>query len=302
MLTDNYISEKISRLKKKKNAVILAHNYQSPEIQDIADYVGDSLGLSIEASKTNADIIVFCGVHFMAETAKMLNPSKKVLMPDSKAGCPMANMINAKQLEDLKIKYPKAKVVCYINSTAAVKALSDICCTSGNAIEVVGSLGDEEVIFIPDQYLGSFVSEKLKKDLVLWNGYCNIHVKILPYHIQEKRKQHPQAIVMAHPECTTGVRNISDYVASTSKMIEFPKTRREKEFVVATETGIIHQLKKFYPDNSFYPAYDNANCPNMKLTNIEKLLWGLEDEKDEIFVDMETAKKAKICIDRMLEI
>ncbi len=294
---------KILGLKKKKNAVILAHNYQLPEVQDIADFVGDSLGLSIEASKTKADIIVFCGVHFMAETAKLLNPAKKVLMPEPLAGCPMANMANAAALKAAALKHPKAKIVCYINSTAEVKALSDICCTSGNAVEVVRSLKNEEVLFVPDQYLGSWVEEKLGTKLVLWPGFCNIHVKILPEHIKEAKRRHPEALVMCHPECTPGVRMLADKVASTSGMIEYPgAVPRTASFIIATEVGILHQLKKKYPGTNFYPAYDGALCPNMKLTTLEKVLWCLEEENGNIDVGTEIAKKAVVCIRKMLEL
>lgn len=302
IMENNFISEKIKRLKTKKNAVVLAHNYMPSDVQDAADYVGDSLGLSIEASRTSASIIVFCGVHFMAQTAKILNPAKKVLMPDAKAGCPMANMINAKQLGELKLKNRNAKVVCYINSTAQVKALSDICCTSGNAVEIVKSLGNDEIIFVPDQYLGSYVEEKLGRKMILWNGYCNIHTKILPHFVQEAKKKYPKAIVMAHPECTPDVRRLSDFVGSTSKMLSFPSSSRSEEFIVATETGIIHQLKKNFPDKEFFPAYDRAICPNMKLTTLEKLLWCLEDEAEEIFVEEPIASKAKVCIDKMIAV
>ena len=299
---------KLLALKKKKNAVILAHNYQLPEVQDIADFVGDSLGLSIEASKTKADIIVFCGVHFMAETAKILNPAKKVLMPDPKAGCPMANMVSAEALKAEAMKHPGAKIVCYINSTAEVKALSDICCTSGNAVEVVKSLGNDEIIFVPDQYLGSWVEEKLGRKMILWHGFCNIHVKILPEHIIESKKKHPDSFVMCHPECTPGVRSLADIVASTSKMIEYPfsvaKTPNgaSPAFIVGTETGIIHQLNKKYPKMDFYPAYDGALCPNMKLTSPEKVLWCLEEESGEINVNSDIAGKAEACIKKMLEL
>lgn len=296
------LTKKVLDLKKKKSAVILAHNYQLPEVQDVADFVGDSLGLSIEASKTKAGIIVFCGVNFMAETAKILNPKKKVLMPEPKAGCPMAGMISARQLEALKKEHPKAKIVCYVNSSAEVKALSDICCTSGNAVGIVKSLGEEEVIFVPDQYLGSWVENNLNKRLILWNGYCNIHNKILPEHVERKKKEHPKALVMAHPECTPGVLNLADKVASTSGMIKFPEVTDAAEFIVATETGILHQLQKLYPGKDFYPAYDDALCPNMKLTTLEKVLWALEDEKDEVVIDKNISEKALKTIERMLKV
>ena len=295
------LAEEILALKKQKSAVILAHNYQLPEVQDIADFVGDSLGLSIEASKTEAEIIVFCGVNFMAETAKILNPKKRVLMPEPKAGCPMAGMINAKQLKDLKESHPKAKVVCYINSTAHVKALSDVCCTSSNAVEIVRSLENEEIIFVPDQYLGSWVEKSLNKKLILWNGYCNIHNKILSEHVLQNKKEHPKALIMAHPECTPGVIDLADKVTSTSGMVKFPATVKNEEFIVCTEIGILHQLKKLYPDKRFYPAYEDALCPNMKLTSLEKVLWALEDEKEEIVVDKEISNKALRSIEVMLK-
>lgn len=294
------IAEKILALKKRKSAVVLAHNYQLPEVQDIADFVGDSLGLSIKASKTDAEIIVFCGVKFMAETAKILNPDKKVLMPDPNAGCPMAGMINAKQLEGLKQAHPKAEVVCYINSTAEVKSLSDVCCTSGNAVEIVEALRGEEVIFVPDQYLGSWVEKKLNKKLILWNGYCNIHNKILPEHVAQKKEKHPKALVMAHPECTPGVIGLADKVASTSGMTKLPATVKNSEFIVCTETGILHQLTKLYPGKRFFPAYDDAICPNMKLTTIEKILWALEDEKEEVIVEKGVSVLALRSIEAML--
>lgn len=295
------LAEKITELKKTRSAVILAHNYQLPEVQDVADFVGDSLGLSIEASKTTAEIVVFCGVSFMAETAKILNPEKKVLMPEPRAGCPMAGMINAAQLKELKALHPKARVVCYINSTAEVKALSDVCCTSGNAVEIVRSLGSEEIIFIPDQYLGSWVEKQLGKKFVLWNGYCNIHNKILPEHVIQKKKEHPGALVVAHPECTPGVIALADKVASTSGMIKFPADSKSSEFIISTETGILHQLSRHYPNKAFYPAYNDALCPNMKLTTLEKVLWSLEDEKEEIVVDNNISAAALKSIAAMLK-
>ncbi len=296
------LTEKILKLKNQRDAVILAHNYQLPEVQDVADFVGDSLGLSIEATRVPAGTIVFCGVNFMAEAAKILNPGKKVLMPDPRAGCPMAGMINAEQLRGLKNANPDAKVVCYVNSTAEVKALSDVCCTSGNAVGIVRSLGDNEIVFVPDQYLGSWVEKQLNKKLILWNGYCNIHNKILPEHVIEKKKRHPKALVMAHPECTQGVADLADIVASTSGMIKAPSGSAASEFIVATENGILHQLGRLYPDKSFYPAYDDALCPNMKLTTLEKVLWSLEDEKEEIIVPDDIAKAAKRSIEAMIKI
>ncbi len=296
----NALTQEILRLKKELNAVILAHNYQLPEIQDIADFTGDSLGLSIEAAKTTAETIVFCGVHFMAETAKIINPNKTVLMPEPRAGCPMANMINQKQLVQLKAEHPKAKVVCYINSTAEIKALSDICCTSGNAVEVVRSLKNDEVIFVPDQYLGTWVEKQLGRKMILWNGFCHTHMKILPQHIIAQQKLHPGAIVMAHPECSLGVTEIADIVASTTGIINYPGTESSKEFIVATETAILYPLQNKYPEKRFFPAYKGAECPNMKLTTLEKLLWCLKDGSGEITVPEPVGFKAKGCIESML--
>lgn len=296
------IESKIEDLKKKQNAVILAHNYQMPEVQDIADFVGDSLGLSIEAKKTNADLIVFCGVNFMAETAKILNPSKKVVMPDIRAGCPMANMVDAHDIINLRKQYPNAKVVCYVNTTAEVKAESDICCTSGNGVNVAKSIIDDEIIFVPDQYLGSYIEDQTEKKMILWPGFCRTHVKILPEHIFEAKKLHQNALVMCHPECTSQIRKLSDFVASTSKMISYPGTVNANEFIIATEMGIIHQLEKKYPAKKFYPAYNDILCPNMKLTTLEKVLWCLEDGGDEIIVPSKIQEKALVAIEKMLKV
>jgi quinolinate synthase len=298
------LTDKINKLKSKHNAVILAHNYQIPEVQDIADYTGDSLGLSIEASKTKADLIVFCGVHFMAETAAIISPQKKVIMPEPGAGCPMADMITLDGLIKIKKENPKAKVVCYVNSTAEIKAESDICCTSANAVEVVRSLKDtEEIIFVPDKYLGHYVSTKLKdKKFILWNGYCPTHAKILPQHIQAAKQKHPDAKVMVHPECRAETIAEADETLSTSGMLKYAKESSAKEFIVATEIGIIYSLKKANPAKNFYPALDQAVCPNMKMTNLEKVLWSLEELKTEVKVSKEIADKARIAIERMLSV
>jgi quinolinate synthase len=298
----NSIIEKINRLRKEKNAVILAHNYQLPEVQDIADYVGDSLGLSIEASKTKADLIVFCGVHFMAETAAIICPDKKVIMPDDNAGCPMADMINADDVKKLRSEHPKAIVVAYVNTSAEVKAESDYCCTSANAVKVVEKLSDKEIIFIPDKYLGDYVSKQTGKKMTLFNGYCPTHVKILPEHINEAKKKYPKAIVIVHPECRPEVISMADKVASTGGMIKFVKESRDSEFIIGTEIGMLHRLQKENPNKKFYPASDLAICPNMKKTTLEKVLWSLEEEKTEIKVPQNIATKAKLAIDRMLQI
>lgn len=298
----NELINKINKLKKEKNAVILAHNYQLPEVQDIADYVGDSLGLSIEASKTSAKLIVFCGVHFMAETAAIICPDKKVIMPDDNAGCPMADMITPADVAKLRNEHPGAIVVSYVNTSAEVKAVSDYCCTSANAVQVVEKLKDKEIIFIPDKYLGDYVSKKAGKKMTLFNGFCPSHAKILSEHIMKAKQEHPNAFVIVHPECLPDVVAMADKVASTGGMLKFVKGSKIKEFIVGTEIGIIHRLQKENPDKKFYPATALALCPNMKKSTLEKILWSLEDEKYLITVPAEIAAKAKLAIERMLAI
>jgi quinolinate synthase len=295
--------EKIKNLKEQRNAVILAHNYQMPEVQDVADFTGDSLGLSISASKTDADVIVFCGVLFMAETAAILSPGKTVLLPDKNAGCPMADMITADQLRQLKRKHPDAIVVCYVNSTADVKAESDYCCTSANAVEIVQSLPkDKPVIFVPDQNLGQFTAQKTGRQLILWPGYCRSHVIITQEDIKNAKSKYPDAIVLAHPECTEPVRQIADYVISTGGMLKFVKESAAKRFIIATEVGIIYPLKKQRPDAEFIPASQNAVCPNMKKITLEKIIWSLEDLKFKITIPQDIRLKAKKSLDRMIEV
>lgn len=295
--------DNIIKLKTKKNAIILAHNYQIGEVQDIADFVGDSLQLSIEASKAQGKIIVFCGVHFMAETAKILSPAKKVLLPDKNSGCPMADMLSATQLKKLRNEHPDAVVVCYVNSTAEVKALSDICCTSSNAVNVVKSIPkNKEIIFIPDKYLGSYVQSQTGRKLILWNGYCPTHVMINVKEIIQLKKEHLDAVVIVHPECTPDVISIADKVASTGGMLKYIKNSKKKKFIIGTEIGILHRLKKENPAKTFYTATSKAICPNMKLINLEKVLWSLEDERYEIKVPEEIIQKARSAINRMIAI
>ena len=300
---DEKLLEKIKRLKAERKAVILAHNYQPAEIQDLADFCGDSLGLSIKAAETNAQVIVFCGVKFMAETAAILSPEKTVLLPDKFAGCPLADMITAEQLSELKQKYPDAVVVCYVNSSAEVKAQSDYCCTSSNAVEVVNSIPeDRQIIFVPDQHLGRFVAEKTGRDLVLWPGYCITHVMITEEDIKNAKTKYPDAIVMAHPECTEPVKKLSDELLSTGQMLEFARKSSAKRFIVATETGMIYPLKKQNPEAQFIAASDRAICPNMKKITLEKVAWSLEDMQYKITVPQEVRIKAKKALDRMVEI
>ena len=296
------LPEKIEKLKAQRNAVILAHNYQPNEIQDLADFTGDSLGLSIKAAETDAEVIVFCGVLFMAETAAILSPEKTVLLPEKEAGCPMADMITAEQLRDLKSKHPEALVICYVNTSAKVKAESDYCCTSANAVEVVESLPkDREIIFVPDKYLGQYASEKSGRDFVLWPGYCHVHVVITEEDINKAKALRPDAIVMAHPECTRPVKALADKILSTSQMIKFAKKSDVGQFIVATEKGIIHALKKQNPDAEFIPATERTICPNMKKITVEKVLWSLEQMQYEITVHEQIRQKAKKALDRMVE-
>ncbi len=300
---DNELIKKIEKLKRQHNAVILAHNYQRPEIQDLADFTGDSLALSIKAAETGADVIVFCGVKFMAETAVILSPQKTVLLPDQHAGCPLADMITANQLRDLKQKHPDALVVCYVNSSAEVKAESDYCCTSANAVEVVNSLPkDKSIIFVPDQNLGQFASQRTGRDLILWPGYCHVHVVITEDDVKEAKAKHPDAIVMAHPECTDPVKAISDELLSTGQMLRYAKQSEAGQFIIATETGIIHTLKTQNPRKEFFPAAENAVCPNMKRITLEKILWSLQDSQYKVTVPQDVRLKAKKALDRMVEI
>ncbi|MBP7215862.1 MAG: quinolinate synthase NadA [Candidatus Omnitrophica bacterium] len=297
------LEDKILELKKKRDAIILAHNYQLPEVQDVADYRGDSLELSRIAAKTEAKVIVFCGVHFMAETASILCPDKKVIMPDSQAGCPMANMISADELRKLKREHPHAAVVGYVNTSAEVKAELEVCCTSSNAVAVVNALKDkEEIIFVPDKYLADYVSKKTQRKLIAWNGHCPTHIKILPEDIKREKKFHPFAKVMVHPECLPSVVALADVALSTSQMSKYARETEVKEFIVGTEVGLIYRLKKDNPGKEFYPASESAVCPNMKRTTQEKILWALEELKTEIRVSDDIRKRARKAIDRMLEI
>jgi quinolinate synthase len=299
--SDDKARERIARLKRERNAVILAHNYQQGEVQDIADFVGDSLELSQNAAKTNAEVIVFCGVHFMAETASILCPERIVLLPDNNAGCPMANMITAEELIRRKKHLPGAAVVCYVNSTAAVKAESDICCTSANAVKVIQRLDAQEILFVPDQYLGQYVSIQTEKKMHFWPGYCPTHMKILPKHIIGLRQKHPQARVVVHPECRPDVIGLADEVLSTGGMCRYAGRKDVSQMIVGTETGIIHRLRKENPGKEFIPASEKAVCPNMKLITLHKVLRSLEEMKPEVKVPEEIRLQAKIAVDRMLQ-
>lgn len=300
---DKLLVSKIKELKKKRKAIILVHNYQLPEVQDIADFRGDSLELSRIAAKTEAEVIVFCGVYFMAETASILSPDKLVIMPDISAGCPMADMMNAGDLRKLKGEHPGVVAVGYVNTSAAVKAELDYCCTSANAVAVVNALRQEkEIIFVPDKYLADYVSRKSWRKLISWHGFCPTHVKILPEDLRREKKFHPLAKVMVHPECLPGVAVLADVVLSTSQMARYAKEDPAKEFIIGTESGLIYRLKQDNPDKEFYLASEHAVCPNMKRTTQEKVLWALEELKDEVSVSEEIRKKARLAIERMLTI
>jgi quinolinate synthase len=305
-LSDELI-KKIQRLKTQRNAVILAHNYQPGEIQDIADFCGDSLALSIQASKATAEVIVFCGVRFMAETAAILCPKKTVLLPEKTAGCPMADMITAPQLRELKEQHPGALVVCYVNSTADVKAESDYCCTSSNAVEVVNSLpADKKILFVPDKNLGQFVAERTGRDILLWPGYCATHTVITVDDVKNAKAKYPDAVVLAHPECTLPVRELADELLSTGRMLTFAAKSSAKRFIIATETGIIHTLRKQAvqagKNTEFIPASARATCPNMKKITLDKVVFALEDMQYQVTVDVQIRTRAKKALDRMIEI
>jgi quinolinate synthase len=302
MKSNAELIERIGDLKERRQAFILAHNYQAGEVQDIADFVGDSLDLSQTAARTEAKVIVFCGVHFMAETASILSPDKTVLLPDINAGCPMANMVTASQLRDKKRELAHVSTVCYVNSSAEVKAESDICCTSANAVRVVESLDSDEILFVPDQYLGHYVSTKTDKKLTLWPGYCPTHVRIMPEDILKLRQGYPQAKVIVHPECRPEVINLADEVLSTSGMISFAGRTDAGVIIVGTEIGILHRLRKENPAKKFLPASERAVCPNMKKINLGKILWSLEELSPEVKVPEEIRLKAKLAVDRMLAI
>ncbi|GAI17021.1 unnamed protein product [marine sediment metagenome] len=300
--SDAKLKEKIISLKKGRNAVILAHNYQLGEIQDIADFVGDSLELSQKAAKTDADVIVFCGVYFMAETAFILSPDKIVLLPDIHAGCPMADMITAEGLRERKRELPGASVVCYVNSSAEVKAESDVCCTSANAVKVIESLDADEILFVPDQYLGHYVSTKVNKKMVLWPGFCPTHIRIQPQYITNLRREYPQAKVVVHPECRPEVIALADEVLSTGGLCRYAGRSEVKEIIVGTEIGIIHRLRKEHPGKKFIPVSEQAVCPRMKLITLESVLWSLQEMTPGVKVPEEIRLKAKVAVDKMLEI
>lgn len=299
----NKVVEKIKVLKKAKNAIILAHCYQPVEVDEVADYVGDSLYLSQVASKTDADIIVFAGVYFMAQTAKLLSPNKKVLLPQIEAGCRMADMLSHRQLKEFMAKHPSLPTVCYVNSTAEVKAECDICCTSSNAEKIVKSLGVSKVLFVPDTYLGKWVEKQLGNvEVITYPGFCPTHLQIRPTDVENARKKYPDALVLAHPECHMSVSSIADFVGSTVGIMKFVEKSKNSTFIIATEQGVTDRLKRDYPNKKIIPIKNDLICPNMKMTSLEDILHVLETEENEIFVNRDIAKRAVNCLDRMLEV
>lgn len=300
--------KEINYLKKEKKAVILAHYYQNADIQDIADYIGDSLGLAQQAQKTDADVILFAGVHFMAETAKILNPGKKVLIPDMKAGCSLADSCPPNEFAAFKARHPDHIVITYINCTADIKALSDIICTSSNAVQIVESLPkDQKIIFAPDKNLGAYINKKTGRNMVLWDGTCMVHELFSLQKLVKLKAQHPEAKIIAHPECEAPVLQHADYIGSTTALLNYSKNSPEKEFIVVTETGILHQMQKNSPDKTFIPAPpDNLcacnDCPYMKLNTLEKIYAALKYEEPELLMDAQMIEKAKRPILRMLDL
>ncbi|HUT26433.1 MAG TPA: quinolinate synthase NadA [Methanomassiliicoccales archaeon] len=295
-------AERIQELKAQRKAIILAHNYQPPEVQDIADFVGDSLGLSQKAASTDAEVIIFCGVDFMAESAKILSPQKKVILPESDAMCPMSAMCTDLELGPMKEKYPEAAVVAYVNTSAAVKALADVCCTSSNAVKVVGSVPQKRIIFVPDRNLGAYVQRfHPDKEILLWPGYCPTHHDISVQEIKELQCQHPRAKLMVHPECIPDVIDLADNVSSTEGMIKYARTNEAREFIVGTEVDMTYRLSKEVPDKKFIPV-PSAICPNMKRTTVSSLIRALETMSPEITLAPGIIEAARKPLERMMEI
>ncbi|MFO7821833.1 MAG: quinolinate synthase NadA [Lentisphaeria bacterium] len=296
------LADNINKLRKERDALILSHTYQPPEIQDIADFVGDSYGLSKRAAEVDKELIVFCGVKFMAETAAILNPGRTVLLPDMNAGCPMADMITADELRQLKAKHPDAAVVCYVNSTAEVKAESTVCCTSSNAVQIVNSLRDApEIIFVPDQYLGKFVERQTGRSMILWDGYCPTHAAVQVDTLKRMRTLHPGAEVMVHPECPPDVQDEADHILSTGQMCELVVETSCRQFIVGTEQGIIHTLKKIAPQIDFISLSPLLLCPNMKKITLSKIERALESSSPAVVVPPEIAQRARKAVEAMLE-
>jgi len=296
--------ERVNALRKRRGAFLLAHNYQLPEVQDVADFVGDSLAMAREAARVQADVLVLCGVRFMAETAKLLNPDRPVLMPDPNAGCPMADMVTVRELEAAKARHPEAAVVCYVPSSAAGKAASDVCCTSANAVAVVASIPAERpILFVPDQSLGEYVAQKTgRRNLFLWPGFCPTHHRILAEHVVARKQEHPEAEVLVHPECTGDVRALADFVGSTSQILRHAAESTAETLIIATEIGTCHAVRLQNPTKTVLEVTGLADCPNMKLNTLEKIVWSLEDLAGEVTVPEAVADRARATIERMLAV
>ncbi|GAB6098235.1 quinolinate synthase NadA [Halanaerocella petrolearia] len=295
------LNKKINKLKEERNAIILAHNYQIDEVQAIADYTGDSLGLSRKAAEVDEEVILFAGVDFMAESAAILSPNKKVLLPERNAGCPMADMIGVQQLRTKKEEYPEAAVVCYANSSAAVKAESDICCTSSNAVDIVESVDNDQILFVPDQNLGQYVAERTDKEIILWEGYCRTHHRVWAKDIKAVKKIHPNVPIIVHPECRPEVVELADYVGSTAQILDFAQESETEKIIVGTEMGILYRLKEENPSKDFYLLSQSLVCQNMKMTSLVDISLALEEMQYEVTVDEETRVKAQNALDKMLE-
>jgi quinolinate synthase len=296
------LKERLLQLKKERNAIILAHYYQRDEIQEVADFRGDSFQLAQKAAETDADVIVFCGVHFMGESAKILAPTKTVIIPDERAGCPMADMVNVEGLRALKRKHPNATVVAYINTSAEVKSETDICCTSANAVKVIESVESDEIIWVPDKNLGDYVSKFTNKKMIIWEGYCNTHDMLTVKDVEEMRAQYPNAQFVVHPECRPEVVALGDFVGSTTAIIKYCKESDCQEFIVGTEDGTGYQLRNDSPDKQFHFATKYLVCPNMKVNNLKKVVRCLETMQPEIYVPTEMADKARSSLERMLQV
>jgi len=296
------LRERLLQLKKERNAIILAHYYQRDEIQEVADFRGDSFLLAQKAATTDADVIVFCGVHFMGESAKILAPDKIVLVPDERAGCPMADMVNPAGLRAMKAKYPNAKVVTYINSSAEVKAETDICCTSANAVKVVNSVDSDEVIWCPDKNLGHYVAQHTDKKMIIWEGYCNTHDMLTIKDVAEMRAKYPNAQFVVHPECRPDVVEMADFVGSTTAILKYCRESDHQEFIIGTEDGTGYQLRKDSPHKTFHFASRFLVCPNMKVNNLKKVVRALETMQPQIYVPEDVAERARLSLERMLKV
>jgi quinolinate synthase len=306
LLSTEELNRRIRNAREARNAVVLVHNYQRLEVQRVADYLGDSLGLAQEAARTQADVIVFCGVDFMAETAKILNPQKRVLFPDMRAGCPMARMINAASLKEAKQKYPHAAVVTYVNSTAEVKALSDVCCTSTNAVKIVKSLGDRQILFTPDRNLAEYCRQQTGANIIPWPGHCYVHDEFQPADVDAARREHPKAAFIAHPECRPEVISLADKVASTTGMLHYVRDHQdqiaETGVIIGTEIGLVEQLQSKYPKLPIIPLTSGAVCATQKLTTLAKVAWCIENEANEITLDEEIRRQAYGAVKRMIDL